>query len=251
MNPETVLEQLRKHFLDSGFNLTLTINQSQYDATPRLTKKLKSIFPQAKSVILVGFAGKEFWAVFKDYLQKNPEFKTNNIDLIDNYSVLKFNEAAKILNTRQVIYEIAYPFGKDALDLNFLRLGELSGAGVPSLLGILLHPVYGPWISLRGAIITNMGFNEYNETLSDFSPCPACDKPCISACPINTISNSGWDWESCMRFRISDETCSHTCASRRACPYGKDQQYSEEQLHYHHEFVLKSIKKYFDQKLES
>jgi epoxyqueuosine reductase QueG len=251
MDPKTVLEQLRTYFLDSGFNLTLAINSAKYNAANGGAKNLESIFPQAKSIILVGFAGKEFWSIFLDYLQNNPEFKKNNIDLIDNYSVLKFVEASEILNTNQIDFKTVYPFGDNALDLNFLKLGELAGAGVPSLLGILLHPVYGPWISLRGAFITNMELSEYDEPLSDFSPCPSCDKPCISACPINTISELGWDWESCMKFRINDETCSSLCASRRACPYGQEEQYTLEQLHYHHKFVLKSVKQYFKENPKS
>jgi epoxyqueuosine reductase QueG len=244
MDSETILAELRSYFLQSGFNLTLAINASKYNSNSSGSKKLESIFPQAKSIILVGFGGKEFWSIFQDYLQKNPKFKTNNIDLIDNYSIYKFKEASEFLNSKKISYEIAYPFGNEALKLNFMTLGELGGAGVPSLLGILLHPIYGPWISLRGAFITNMELSEYNEPLSDFSPCPSCNKPCISACPINTISESGWDWESCMKFRISNETCSSSCASRRACPYGQEEQYSEEQLHYHHNFVLKSVKEY-------
>jgi epoxyqueuosine reductase QueG len=242
MNPERVLEELSKYFLDSGFNLTLKINSDEYFRT---TRKMECIFPEAKSIVLVGFAGKSFWGVFKDYLERNPEFENRNVDLIDNYTILRFKEAAKILNSHKIDYKTVFPFGKDATQLNFLKLGELCGAGVSSLLGILLHPIYGPWISLRGAFITNLELNEYDGPISSFSPCPCCDKPCISACPANTISISGWDWESCMRFRMRDETCAKSCASRRACPYGKAEQYSEEQLNYHHKFVLRSVKEYF------
>ncbi len=245
MNPDKVLEKLSKYFLDSGFNLTLKIKSSEYDLPLGETSSMESLFPQAKSVVLVGFAGNSFWEIFKDYIKENPGFKNKSDDLIDNYTVLKFIEAAKILNSHKIKYKSVFPFGKDAAELNFLKLGELAGAGVPSLLGILLHPIYGPWISLRGAFITNLELNEYDSPISKFSPCPACDKPCISACPANTISTSGWDWKSCMKFRISDETCASSCTSRRACPYGKTQQYSEEQIQYHHKFVLKSVKEYF------
>ena len=245
MNPERVLEELSKYFQDSGFNLTLRIKSSEYGKALGLSKSVESLFGEAKSIVLVGFAGKSFWGVFKDYLERNPEFKNRNVDLIDNYTVLRFKEAAKILNSHKIDYKTVFPFGKDGTQLNFLKLGELGGAGVSSLLGILLHPVYGPWISLRGAFITNLELNEYDGPIFGFSPCPSCDKPCISACPVNTISISGWDWEACMKFRISDDTCAKSCASRRACPYGKTEQYSEEQLHYHHKFVLRSVKEYF------
>lgn len=241
MTPEKILEQLRNHFSDAGFNLTLAIKAYDYG------DNTEAILPKARSIILVGFGGNKFWKIFQKYLEDNPEFRINSNDIIDDYSALKFKEAKNLLELNNIRYKFAYPFGDNALDFNFLKLGELGGAGVPSLLGILLHPVYGPWISLRGAIITDMDLDNFVEPISGFSPCPSCDKPCISACPANTISESGWDWASCMKFRISDKTCAVSCASRRACPYGQEEQYTEEQLNYHHKYVLESAKEYFDQ----
>lgn len=244
MGADIVLDKIKSHFLNSGFNLTLAIDPSEYNKTPGL-KKLDHMFPDAKSVFLVGFAGKDFWEIFQNYLKNNPEFETNNIDLIDNYTVLQFKEAAHILDFNNIDYKTFYPFGENALELNFLKLAELGGAGSESLLGLLLHPVYGTWISLRGALITNLELDKYDSPLSNFDPCPTCHKPCIAACPAHTISAYGWDWESCMKFRLDDPTCAKSCASRLACPYGQEQQYPANQLHYHHEFVLKSVRKYF------
>jgi len=247
MDQEKVLEELIGHFRESGFNIALTVDPHEYNKTPGITKNIETLFSETNSVILVGFGGNNFWQIFQGYLKRNPEFKINNIDLIDNYSVIKFNEASKILDKYRILHKFVFPFGENALDLNFLRLGELAGAGVPSLLGILLHPVYGPWISLRGAILMNLKLEDYSSPISDFAPCPSCDKPCIPACPAHTVSVSGWDWDACMRFRLSDTTCAATCASRRACPWGKEQQYLDEQLEYHHKFVLKSARDYFNQ----
>lgn len=246
MENKKVLEKLRKHFQKCGFNLTFTVDPLEYDSSAGIKKDLNTLFHNVKSVILIGFGGNTFWSTFQDYLQANPEFKSNNIDLIDNYSILKFCEASKILDNNGISYKIVYPFGESSFDLNFMKLGELAGAGVNSLLGILLHPVYGPWISLRGAILADLSLDEYDKPLRNFAPCPSCDKPCISACPADTISESGWDWESCIKFRLSDNTCANSCASRRACPYGEPEQYSEEQLEYHHKFVLKSVREYLD-----
>ncbi len=60
MDPEIVLEELSKYFLDSGFNLTLKIQSSEYGRAPGTSKIVESLFPQAKSIVLVGFAGKSF-----------------------------------------------------------------------------------------------------------------------------------------------------------------------------------------------
>jgi len=240
-----VFEKLESHFNDAGFNIVLRARSSEYDKLINHSKKISSIFPGAESIILVGFAGNKFWPKFNSYIDNNPEFKESNPDLIDNYTELVFEEATEILNNGDIKSTYMFPFGEDAVQLDFMKLGELCGAGVRSLLGILLHPKYGTWMSLRGAVVTDHVFETYDEPIRDFTPCPPCDKPCIGACPVHTISDAGWDWESCMKFRISDDTCSKSCASRLACPYGAEERYTHPQLAYHHDHVLKSIKKYY------
>jgi hypothetical protein len=168
-------------------------------------------------------------------------------NLIDEYTRSIFGKITPVLGVSEgTRYKTVFPFGENALDLDFITLGILGGVGVPSLLGILLNPEYGTWISLRGAIITAIEFEMYDEPLGDFDPCPTCGKPCITECPAHTISDRGWDWEACMRFRLGSDTCSAKCASRLACPYGKEHAYGEEQITHHHKFVLKSAKEYFN-----
>lgn len=245
MDADIVLKNLEDHFNASGFNLVLSIDPEQYEQISQEDNSLDSIFPDAESIILVGFAGNKFWGIFQNFLASNPDFREKNVDLIDNYTVFKFTEASNILTNNGINHKYVYPFGENALEVNFVKLAELGGAGVPSLLGILLHPVYGSWISLRGAVISNLKLNTYDKPISGFAPCPSCSKPCITTCPAHTISKSGWNWEACMKFRISNVTCSESCASRLACPYGKEEQYASDQIQYHHQFVLKSVKEYF------
>ncbi|MBI2488052.1 MAG: hypothetical protein HYW01_14135 [Deltaproteobacteria bacterium] len=245
MKPDSIYNKLKNIFEDSGFNLVTRIKVSEYDRRVSPDRRAGTVFTNAKSIVLVGFAGKDFWNVLQNFLRENPEFRDTREDWIDDYTLLKFMLAAKILEDKKADYKMAFPFGLGAFALDFLKLGQLGGVGVHSLLGVLIHPEYGSWISLRGAFITDLEFARYNNPLSSFNPCPACSKPCISVCPANTISEKGWDWEACMNFRLSDNTCTTNCASRRACPYGKEHQYSDEQLAYHHKFVLKSVKEYF------
>lgn len=245
MRSDSLHIKLKNVFHDSGFNIVTRIKVSDYDRQVLRDIRATTIFPNAKSIILAGFAGKNFWNILQKFLRENPDFKNTREHWIDDYTLLKFMLAAKILDDKNANYRMAFPFGSGAFTLDFLKLGQLGGAGVNSLLGVLIHPEYGPWISLRGAIITDLEFTHYNSPLNSFNPCPTCSKPCISACPAATISEKGWDWKACMNFRLSNDACATNCASRRACPYGKEHEYSEEQLAYHHKFVLKSVKEYF------
>ena len=179
----------------------------------------------------------------------NKTFKSDHEDWIDEYTLLKFSPSVGILENVKVNHKLIFPFRSSGLFLDFMLLGELAGFGVPSLLGILLHPEFGSWMSMRGAIISDLDFTSYDKPLIDFDPCPSCSKPCITACPANTISFKGWDWNKCMNFRLNSSTCESNCFSRRACPYGKEHQYSEDQLEHHHRFVIKSVKRYWKEKI--
>ncbi len=246
METAQVFTKLKSHFNNAGFNLVLKTRSSEYDKQVCGGEKFSSNFPDAKSIILIGFGGNKFWPLFNSFIRNNPKFTKNNPDLIDNYTKLIFEEAKGILNKADIKRTYMFPFGENASQIDFMKIGELCGVGVKSILGILIHPEFGTWISLRGLIVTNINFETYDRPISGFNPCPECDKPCIGACPANTISHAGWDYVSCMNFRINDDTCSKRCASRVACPYGAKEMYTDEQLDYHQNHVLESIKKYYN-----
>lgn len=245
MSPDRIFEKIRNHFDEAGFNLTVKIRPEDYDSSAA-GKKSNEFMEGARSIILTGFAGRGFWEIFNRFLAQNPGFRDKHENPIDDYTREVFG---KLTLKRETVPEFAcrtiFPFGEEALELDFVRLGILGGVGVPSLLGILLNPVYGTWISLRGAIVTDMEFDAYEAPIEGFEPCPTCEKPCISACPAHTVSVNGWDWVACMKHRVSTDVCSGRCASRLACPYGQEHAYTEEQITHHHKFVLKSVKEYF------
>jgi epoxyqueuosine reductase len=246
MKSDFLYNRLENLFRNSGFNLVCRIRASKYDQHVLPNRRASNLMPNAKSVILVGFTGRGFWETLQRFLKENPGFRDTREDWIDDYTLLQFMSTAEIFEYEKVNYTMSFPFGSAGLALDFSKLSELGGVGVKSLMGILIHPEYGLWISLRGAIVTDLEFAYYDEPLSSFNPCPECSKPCISACPANTVSENGWDYNACMKFRLSDDTCRDNCTSRRACPYGKEHQYSEEQLAHHHKFVLKSVRKYWN-----
>jgi epoxyqueuosine reductase QueG len=242
MESKNLLINLKQHFNNKGFNIFKVIESKEYDKHFNIKEKeTKFILQDSKSIILIGFSGNKFWNILQKYLRANPDFAVSTEDWIDDYTEIAFKQSESCFSQNKIKFQFIYPFGNDALLLDFMKIGELAGIGVKSVLGILLNPVYGTWMSLRGAIISNIENDIYDSPLNDFDPCTSCSKPCIPACPENTVSDKGWDWKSCMKFRMNTDTCNTNCFSRRACPYGAEHQYSEEQLAYHHRFVIKSI----------
>src|SRR5262249_21222524 len=48
---------------------------------------------------------------------------------------------------------VVFPFELHPLAVSFVHLAECAGLGRRSLLGVLVHPEYGPWMALRAAIL--------------------------------------------------------------------------------------------------
>jgi Fe-S-cluster-containing hydrogenase component 2 len=112
-----------------------------------------------------------------------------------------------------------------------LRAGGVS----TSPLGVLVHPIYGPWFAYRGAL----AFGEAIEAppVQHADPCGTCrDKPCIAACPVGAISQSGaYDVGACRDHVSSADNACYAlgCLARHACPLGADFVYPPAQAGFH------------------
>jgi methylmalonic aciduria homocystinuria type C protein len=98
--------------------------------------------------------------------------------------------------------------------LPFQRVAVAAGVGALAPIGLVIHPVYGPWFALRAIV------------MCDGSP-PAtgevplacrCEAPCLDAV---TRAQAGRDWRLWL-------------AVRDACPRGREHRYSDAQCRYHY-----------------
>ena len=67
------------------------------------------MFPGCKSIILIGFGGSAFWKIFQGYLESNPDFKEKHEDLIDNYTLMVFEEISHALKGSGVNHKAVFP----------------------------------------------------------------------------------------------------------------------------------------------
>jgi hypothetical protein len=117
MKSDNVYYKLKDLFYNSGLNLIRRIRISEYELRVTSKKWVTNLLQDAKSVILVGFAGREFWNVLQAFLKKYPEFESTREDLIDDYTILRSMSAAKILEEEKINYIMAFPFGSGYLYL--------------------------------------------------------------------------------------------------------------------------------------
>ena len=99
-----------------------------------------------------------------------------------------------------------------------------------SPLGILIHPEFGLWHALRGALLYREQL-ELPEMAPAASPCDGCSaKPCLKTCPVGAFTRSGYDVVSCRSYlrTLSGQPCMiQGCQARLACPVGREYAYRD------------------------
>lgn len=188
------------------------------------------ILPGCRSVLVIASGGRDLWSAFLAEIKQHPCRFTDETDPLDRF-VERYLAAADPHpdTTRRWIRCAA----TEQEFVDFRVLGLQAGLGWHSKLGLLLHPVYGPWMGLRLACFTT-DLIEPAGALATAGPCRDCPAPCISACPAGAVkADSGWDVTVCATYHACSTRCHHTCDAREACPAGQGHMYTGLQRHYH------------------
>ncbi|MCO5166998.1 MAG: hypothetical protein M9894_11595 [Planctomycetes bacterium] len=128
---------------------------------------------------------------------------------------------------------------RDRFDLR--RLGALAGLGVvsPHLL-LLLHPTFGPWVSIRGLVAVPDALPTTGPLAYD--PCGPCPRPCLDACPVGAYSRAApFDARRCGAHRLASDApspppapCADRCRARDACVVGGEHRYGDAEMRHRH-----------------
>lgn len=225
------LDALRATAAAAALPLVGTTSVAAYDDAAPAGGRLAVRHPHARTVVVLAQGGAGFWERFRRDVTGAGRLADAE-DPLDAWTravvadVVARAQAAAPRPCRLV-------FPTDAA-VDFRRLGMLAGLGVPSRLGLLMHPEYGTWIALRAAVLVPVPLAP-SPSLAGFAPCETCDgRPCEPACPAGAVSERGWDVPACTAHRMRpDETCGAGCHARLACPVGAAQRYPEDALRFH------------------
>src|SRR5262249_11059604 len=228
----SVLTALTAALASWGLNLVGATSLEAYDAGVPAAFTLGRLHPWARDAIVIGNGGGRFWNAFRDFCSRHPEHETHP-DPLDAFPQAAV-EAAVRPSLAGVDLRILYPFRFPEEPVSFVHLAACAGLGRRSLVGVLVHPVFGPWIALRAAVLVPFAVSAPRPA-DAFDPCPGCvERACIPACPVRAVSAAGRGVPRRPAHRLSaDDGCASRCHARFDCVVGREHRYPPDALAYH------------------
>ena len=216
-----------------GLNLVGAVSIAAYDAglAPQ-QPSLAALAPDAHSVLVLGHGGGAFWTGFAAHVSADPA----RPDPLDAYTRAAIGTA--LADCLPASSRLIFPFEFPTVPVSFQRLAVLAGLGSPSLLGVLVHPEFGPWIALRAAVLVPIWVTA-PAPAAGFDPCPTCvERACIASCPAGAVTSAGWNIPACAAHRARpDDPCAVGCHARIDCVIGRAHRYPAAAQVHHQAYV--------------
>ncbi|HJO25162.1 MAG: hypothetical protein QF890_16045 [Myxococcota bacterium] len=199
----------------AGFNAAGVLSARGYDALVPSAWQTSALLPGARALVVLGCGGREFGEAF----QRAPEAQSTEHP-VDRFTARVVDAAADALREQGHETRALYYWERRAEEFaDFVALGRACGLGATGRLGVLLHPTYGPWISLRALLLTRREIGPTSPEV-DFTPCPKCPAPCASACEGDAVGIERFDKAACLSTALIHAECRTACPARRACVLG-------------------------------
>lgn len=188
------------------------------------------ILPDCQTAIVFANGGRDLWTHFLEDLRANPSHLTETAHPLDDFIGRWIQSVDPNPDSTRRWIQCAE---ESDVFIDFRPLAVSAGLGTPSLLGLVIHPEYGLWVSMRAVLLSTAVF-EATPMNTNPSPCAQCvEKPCISACPGKAVTISGWSVQQCATFHGESTLCATQCHSRQSCPVGVRHRHSDLQHTYH------------------
>lgn len=226
-------------------NLVGAVDASAFDAAQPSCRRTGAWLDGADTVLLFGSGGRAAFGEVVDQNGGELQKPTPGYHPIDEWSLAVATAELERLRADGVEGVVVQPDSRPVL--NFRQLGEMVGFGTVSpVIGHLLHPEFGPWVSLRVVILLRgRPFGECPPRPTvDFNPCGPCKRPCVKACPAEVYAESSIDLVRCGTHRL-EGGCGGGCETLRACPLGAEHRYGSEEEAFRHRYSLFGLQRWF------
>lgn len=200
----------------AGFNAAGVLSARGYDALVPSAWRTSAQLPGARAAVVLGCGGRGFGEALQRALEAD-----SSEHPVDRFTARVVDAAADALREQGHETRALYYWERRAGEFaDFVALGRACGLGEPGRLGVLLHPAYGPWISLRALLLTRREIGPTSPD-ADFAPCRKCPAPCATACEGNTVGVERFDTAACLSTALTHAECRTACPARRACVLGR------------------------------
>jgi hypothetical protein len=217
-------ERALAHLARAGLSLSGSLSIATYDSLVPAVWRSAELAPGARGALVVGNAGRALWEKFK----VSPERALAH-DPLDAYTRRVLGEAARLTDPPAAVG--FYAERRAGVYLPLVALARRAGFGSPGRIGVLIHPVYGPWLAIRGVLLVGESLGDAGQLA--FEPCRGCPAPCASACIGAAVGLETLDSQRCYDTRLTRPECAGACAARSACVVGPEHAYSAAQLAHH------------------
>lgn len=245
------IERVRAAAAPHGLNLVAAAPAVRYDRAVAPAYRALAIDARARSIIAIGNGGGAFWEALGRHARAHPGWMRRENPLDDFTREVVEREISPAAEREGVRVTVVYPFMQGAPTLNFIELAKVAGLAGPSIVGVAVHPVFGPWIAFRAALLVDEVIDAPGGA-AGFDPCPGCTaRTCIAACPAQAIEYpAGWNIERCLIHRVEVEAdCTPQCHARSRCVLGPEHRYPADELAYHQMRALRAMRPYYDEKI--
>lgn len=241
-----LLTSMREHAARSGLNLFGAVDAERFDGSQPAERRLARFLPGCGAAVVLGSGGRELWSriVERDGVPQPPSPRRHPVRDHARRCLqeLEAMAAAQGLSARAAVPGAGRP-------LNYPQMAEAAGFGTVSpVIGTLLHPDYGPWVSVVGVLAFEgnpFGALPDASLVDRFQPCCGCPRPCLDACPVGVHDGEGnSELHVCASHRHAGN-CHDGCSVRRACPVGSDHRYGPQEEHHRQMHRLFALRRMF------
>jgi cyanocobalamin reductase (cyanide-eliminating) / alkylcobalamin dealkylase len=220
---EQVVQSVRSGAALAGFDLVQPFRVGWYNACVEGPLRLDNLGSEEHLALLVGNT-RALWPVFLDTLAQDAALAASP-DPLDTYTTRSMTRLASALGCAHRLR-----FAHDLADgrVAIQALAHVAGLAYLTETHQSVHPVYGPWLSLR-AVISVAVPGPPGPRPELVHPCGGCAGGCAAAFERALATVDTPPGEANMRANWSAWV-----ASRDSCPVGPEHRFGDGQIRYHY-----------------
>lgn len=217
-NWSRLTDQLASTLAPDGLDLVAATRSERYDRAVPSEYRLPDVGRRDALVIVVGNT-RALWPAFIAWLADDPD-RLDLTDPLDSLVAERVRAAAGALDPRT---ELRFAHEPPPRRIAVQRLAEIAGLARIAPTHLSIHPEFGPWISLRAAIVVDTpGPPDPAQPPPD--PCLGCTESC------REVFRRAMD---ASRKLGPQAAWKEWATLRNACPIGGEHRFCDAQLRYH------------------